>query len=60
MMLFALASVVLALRIHLASESASSHVAAILHDHDFLPCLVLGLGDVDCLELLVIKLRDWN
>ena len=59
-MLFALLPIIFGLWILLSSESPCSHISAILHNHDFLTSFVLSLRDVDCLELLLSKLWDWE
>ena len=58
--LFALLPIIFGLWILLYSKGSSSHVATILHNHDFLTGFVLSLRDIDCLELLLSKLRDWE
>ena len=55
-MLFALLPIIFGLRILLSSKGSCSHIATILHNHDFLTSFVLSLRDVDCLELLLRKL----
>ena len=56
MVLFAPLPIIFGQWILLPSEGSCSHITAILHYHDFLASFVLGLRDVDCLELLLRKL----